>query len=165
MTEWVVRTFHQPEYYIHVLLNPLPVYGLAAGLISLCAAIISRSWAAKICALIVILISSASAWPVYEFGEAGYDIMYSRSDEIGDAWLSQHKERAEHLIYYFYALALLSVVAIFAPLKWPNYSTALVLIVLVSGCALLGLGAYIAYPGGKIRHPEFRTGPPPKRSS
>ncbi len=90
MTEFVVRTFHQPEYYIHVLLNPLPIYGLAVGLIALLAGIVSRSRAANICALIVVMITAASAWPVSEFGEAGYDIMYSRSDQTGDAWLSEH---------------------------------------------------------------------------
>jgi hypothetical protein len=162
MTDFVVRTFHQPEYYIHVLLNPLPIYGLAVGLVALLAAVISRSRAANICALTVVMITAASAWPVYEFGEAGYDIMYSRSDETGDAWLAEHKSRAERLIYYFYGLAVLAAIGIFAPLQWPKWSTALTILVLGLGCVVLVIGGYIAYPAGKIRHSEFRTGPPPK---
>ena len=164
MTEFVVRTFHQPEYYIHVLLNPLPIYGLAVGLIALLAGIVSRSRAANICALIVVMITAASAWPVSEFGEAGYDIMYSRSDQTGDAWLSEHKARAERFIYCFYGLAALAALGILAPLKWPKSSAALAISVLGLGCVVLGMGGYIAYPAGKIRHSEFRTGPPSKHS-
>jgi disulfide bond formation protein DsbB len=164
MIDFIVRTLHQPEYYIHVLLNPLPIYGLGVGLIALLAAIFSRSRAANICALIVVMISAVSAWPVYEFGEAGYDVMYSRSDATGDAWLSEHKARAERLIYYFYGLAVLAAIAIFAPIKWPKFAALLSVVVLALGCAVLGMGGYIAYPGGKIRHSEFRTGPPPKQS-
>ena len=164
MTEFVVRTLHQPEYYIHVLLNPLPIYGLAAGLVALLAGVISRSRAANICALIVIMITAASAWPVFEFGEASYDIMYSRSDETGDAWLSEHKARAERFIYCFYGLAVLAALGILAPLKWPKSSAALAISVLGLGCVVLGMGGYIAYPAGKIRHSEFRTGPPPKQN-
>ena len=164
MTDFVVRAFHQPEYYIHVLLNPFPIYGLAAGLLVLLAAVISRSRAASVCALVVVMITAASAWPVYEFGEAGYDIMYSRSDETGDAWLSEHKKRAERLIYYFYGLAILAAIAIVAPLRWPRLSMTLASIVLLLGCVVLVLGGYIAHPAGKIRHSEFRTEPPPKSS-
>jgi hypothetical protein len=30
---------------------------------------------------------------------------------------------------------------------------------------VLGMGGYIAYAGGKIRHKEFRTEPPPKKKA
>jgi hypothetical protein len=161
MTEFVVRTFHQPEYYIHVLLNPLPIYGLAVALIALLAAVISRSRAANICALTIVMITAASAWPAYEFGEAGYDIMYSRSDETGDAWLAEHKRRAERFIYCFYGLAVLAAAGILARLRWPKLSVLLTVFILGLGCVVFFIGGYIAYPAGKIRHSEFRTGPPP----
>jgi hypothetical protein len=38
----------------------------------------------------------------------------------------------------------------------------LVLVTLLFGIVVLGMGGYIAHAGGKIRHREFRTGPPPK---
>jgi hypothetical protein len=37
--------------------------------------------------------------------------------------------------------------------------------VIVLGAATLGVGGYIAYAGGKIRHREFRNVPPPPRKS
>ena len=45
----LLRDLRQPEY-IHVFLNPLPVYGLLAGLIALLIAILLHSRAAKITA-------------------------------------------------------------------------------------------------------------------
>ena len=49
----------QPEY-IHVLLNPLPLYGLSLGLIGLLIALLLRSRPAKIATLAIVLISAAS---------------------------------------------------------------------------------------------------------
>jgi len=64
------------------------------------------------------------------------------------------------LIWFFYALAILTVIALIAPIKWPRSSISLAYAVLVLGIICLGTGGYIAYAGGKIRHIEFRNGPP-----
>jgi hypothetical protein len=152
----------QPEY-IHVLLNPLPLYGLSMGLIGLLIALLLRSRPAKIATLAIVLISAASAWPVFEFGEQAYDPVLSMADEDGQAWLKEHQDRAQDMIYFFYALAVLTAAAILAPIKWPKSSVPLAIIVLLFGNVVLGMGGYIAYAGGKIRHREFRNEPPPKR--
>lgn len=68
MFEAILRDLRQPEY-VHVLLNPLPVYGLAVGLIGLLVAICLRSRAATVVALVAVFVSAAAAWPVYEYGE------------------------------------------------------------------------------------------------
>jgi len=47
------------------------------------------------------------------------------------------------------------------PIKWPKSSVALTLAVLLFGAGCLGVGGYIAYAGGRIRHREFRNEPPP----
>jgi hypothetical protein len=114
--------------------------------------------------LVLVLISSASAWPVYEFGEQGYDRVFAMSDEAGGAWLDDHKDRAEDLIWIFYVLAILSAAAIFVPMRWPKSSVALTIAAVLLGAVALGSGSYIAYAGGKIRHREFRNEPaPPKK--
>ena len=160
----LLRDLQQPEY-IHVLLNPLPVYGLLTGLIGLVIALILKSRRAQITTLTLVLISSASAWPVYEFGEEGYDRVLSMTDEDGGAWLDEHMHRAEDLIWVFYVLAALSAFAIAAPIKWPRCSLPLALAVVLLGAVTLGSGVYIAYAGGRVRHREFRNAPaPPKRS-
>ncbi len=162
MIETLLRDFRQPEY-IHVLLNPLPVYGLLTGWIGLVIALVLRSRLAQVATLTLVIISSISAWPVFEFGEQAYDRVLSMADEDGRAWLDEHMHRAEKLIYIFYALAVLSAAAIAVPMKWPKSSVPLVIAVILLGAATLGIGGYIAYAGGKIRHREFRNEPPPPK--
>lgn len=162
MIDTLLRDLRQPEY-IHVLINPLPIYGLLMGWIGLVIALSLKSRHAQVATLALVLITSASAWPAYEFGEQAYDRVLSMADEDGKAWLDAHRDRAEDLIYFFYALALLSVVAIALPIKWPKSSTLLVIAVILFGAVTLGIGGYIAYAGGKIRHREFRNVPPPPK--
>jgi hypothetical protein len=158
--EPLLRSLRQPEY-VHVLLNPLPVYGLLLSWIGLIIAFVSKSRRAQIVALVLVLISSVSAWPVYEYGEDGYDRVLAMTDDDGHAWLDEHMHRAEKLIYIFYALALLSAVAIAAPLKWPTSAAPLIIAVILLCAMTLGSGGYIAYAGGRIRHREFRNEPAP----
>lgn len=163
MIATILRDLQQPEY-IHVLINPLPVYGLAGGLIGLFIAICQRSRRATIATLVIVLVSAAAAWPVYEYGERAYDGILSMADEPGRAWLAAHKSRAENLIWFFYALAVLSGLALILPMKWPKSSVWLATAVLILGGISLGLGGYISYAGGRIRHREFRNEPPPQQS-
>jgi hypothetical protein len=158
----LLRDLRQPEY-IHVLINPLPIYGLLMGWIGLVIAVSLKSRRAQVATLALVLITSASAWPAYEFGEQAYDRVLSMADEDGKAWLDEHKDRGEDLIWIFYALAVLSSIAITAPIKWPKSSTPLVIAVIFFGAVTLGIGGYIAYAGGKIRHREFRNVPPPPK--
>jgi hypothetical protein len=156
MIDTLLRDLRQPEY-IHVLLNPLPVYGLLVGWIGLLIAIFLRSRHAKIATLAIVMISAASAWPVYEYGEDAYDRVLTMTDDAGHAWLNEHRDRAEKLIFAFYALAALSAAAIAVPIKWPKSSVPLAIAVLLLGAVTLGMGTYIAYAGGKVRHKEFRN--------
>ena len=160
MMEGFFRALRQPEY-VHVLLNPLPVYGLLISWIALIAALISKSRRAHIITLVLVFITSISAWPVYEFGEQGYDRVLTMTDDDGHAWLDEHQDRAQKLIYLFYAVAALSAAAIILPLHWPKSSVPLAMIVALLAAITLGSGCYIAYAGGKVRHREFRNEPAP----
>ena len=164
MTAFLHALQRQPEY-VHVLINPLPIYGFAMGWIGLIIALFLRSRSAQIATLALVLISAASAWPAYEFGEEGYDRVLSMTDDDGHAWLDEHQRRAQQLIYFFYALAGVSAVAISLPIKWPKTSTSLVIITILLGIVVLGMSGYIAYAGGKVRHKEFRTEPPPQKTT
>src|SRR5689334_20401849 len=160
MMDGLLRGLRQPEY-LHVLLNPLPVYGLLVSWIALIAALISKSRRAHVVTLILVFITSISAWPVYEFGEQGYDRVLAMTDDDGHAWLDEHQDRAQKLIYLFYAVAALSAAAIIVPLRWPKSSVPLAITVALLVAITLGAGCYIAYAGGKVRHREFRIEPAP----
>ncbi len=150
---------------MHVLLNPVPVYGLAIGVVGLLLAVIARNRTGVVIALVLVFLSGLSAWPTYHYGEAAYDRVKAMADTAGDQWLDEHMARGEKLIYAFYVLAGLAVVGMFAPMKWPRSSLPLAIATLVIGCATLGIGGYIAYAGGHVRHKEFRFEPAPEARS
>ena len=164
MIETLLRDLRQPEY-IHTLLNPLPIYGLAIAALGLLVALFLRSRAAQVTALCLVFITALSAWPVMHFGERAYDRILTLSDEDGRLWLEAHEERAETLMYVFYLLAGVAAAAIIIPAKWAKTTLPLALVTLLLALVSLGAGASIAYAGGKIRHREFRTVPPPARVS
>jgi hypothetical protein len=161
MIDAILRDLRQPEY-LHVLLNPLPVYGLAVALFGLLAAMYLGTRGGQLTALVLIFACAASAWPVAHYGEAAESSVLAMADDDGQAWLKAHAHRADDLIYVFYALALVSAAAIFAPKKWPNTARPLAFATLLLTIVSLGAGFYIAHAGGKIRHREFRNVPPPK---
>jgi len=162
MLEGLLRGLRQPEY-VHTLLNPLPIYGLGIALIGLILALSFRSRPAQIIALILILLSALSVWPVVHYGEKAFDQVLTLADEDGRAWLEDHEDRAEKLMYFFYALAAVSGLAIILPRKWPRTAQPLAIATVALAIASLGAGASIASAGGKIRHREFRTVPPPTK--
>jgi amino acid transporter len=162
MSSWELLKEHlqQPEY-LHVLLNPLPVYGLGLGLLACLVAFAIRGRGASIVALVIVFVSALSAWPVKELGEQGFDRVLSMADHDGEMWLKIHEARADSVIWVFFALAALSAAAIFVPKKWPATAKPLLAATTLTTIGALGCGAWIGYAGGQIRHKEFRYGPPP----
>lgn len=157
----MIAHFSKPEY-VHVLLNPLPVYGLAVGVVGLIIALLLRTRPARVTALALVMVSAASAWPVYYYGEAGYDRVKTMVDEAGDKWLEEHMRRGEQLIYIFYVLAALSAAAIAVEFAAPKTAVSVAVATLILALTSLGVGGYIAYAGGRVRHKEFRFDAPPE---
>jgi glucan phosphoethanolaminetransferase (alkaline phosphatase superfamily) len=157
----MIEHLSKPEY-VHVLLNPLPVYGLAVGTLALIIALFSKTKAARITALALVMLSAASAWPVYYYGEAGYDRVKTMVDEAGDKWLDEHMHRGEQLIYVFYVVAGLSALAITAEFAAPKAAVPIAMATLILALVSLGIGCHIAYAGGRVRHKEFRFEAPPE---
>ncbi len=162
MNEWqeVLRTLRQPEY-IHVLLNPMPVYGMACGILALIVALILKSRQAQIVALIVVAFASASVWPVIVYGHRAYDRVYSMTDKDGQEWLDDHEDRAHDGQWVFYAAGLLALSGMFVPAKFPRATVPLVVATLIASMAAIATGGWISHAGGQVRHTEFRNGSPP----
>lgn len=150
----------KPEY-VHVLLNPLPVYGLLMGVLVLAVALLARSTAARNIGLVVIVLCSASAWPVLVYGQHGYNELYPLLDTESQQWLNAHMERAEDFIYAFYVTALLGLAALALQKKFQRSAKALTLLTLIAAIVSLGIGGWISRAGGEVSHSEFRNGPPP----
>ena len=159
-----MNTFFQhlrdPEY-MHVLLNPLPVYGLAFGTLALALALLLRNHRVTVAALVLVFVGAISAWPVYQYGESAYDRVKSVSDPAGEQWLDEHMARGEKLIWMFYVLAAVSAIGIAVTVKWPRTFLAVSSVALALSSGTLAVGGYISYAGGHVRHREFRFEAPP----
>ncbi len=142
--------------YRHLLLNHLPIVGLAAGTLALFLGFFLRSRAAQLPGLLVILVMAASAYPVYETGEQSYKSIRRVADDTGVDWLDTHMDRADQGVRAFYALAGLTLAALVLPVKWPRSGTPLAAIVLLAAIGCVGVGGWIAQAGGPIIHSELR---------
>jgi membrane associated rhomboid family serine protease len=150
-----------PEY-VHVLINPLPVYGLSIAVVALVLALFLRTRRLTIAALVLVFICSISAWPTYRYGQAGYDRVKSMADDAGGKWLDEHRARAEKLIWAFLVVATVAALGVISVARWPRTSSAVTIVTLILSGTTLGVGGYIGYAGGHVRHREFRFEPPPE---
>jgi hypothetical protein len=150
-----------PEY-VHVLINPLPVYGLSIAVLALVLALFLRTQRLTIAALVLVFVCSMSAWPTYNYGEAAYDRIKAMSDPAGEQWLDEHMARGMKMIWMFYVLAGVAAIGVVGIVKWPRITFAVTVGTLAWSAATLGAGGYIAYAGGHVRHKEFRFEPPPE---
>lgn len=160
-----LKALQQPEY-VHTLLNPIPIYGLVVGVIALIMALLWRKVSAQKAALVIVFLTSLSVWPVMYFGDNAKErIIPMNADPDGEAWLSAHEHRADSVVWVYYATAALSLAALVVPRFSPKARMPLVILTALLGCGALVAGSYIAYAGGRIRHREFRTEPPPPKVS
>ena len=153
--------FGYPPEHVHVLLNPMPVYGMMIGVLALAAGLLARSCPAKVLALSIVVVAGASAWPAHYFGENAYQNVRKISDEQGQQWLDEHMGRAEKFLFLFYGTALLGIAGVVSQKKFPKAATPLAVVTLIAGIACAGLGGWISRAGGHIRHSEFRHGAAP----
>ena len=147
--------------HVHVLLNHFPVVGLAMAILALALALMHHSRKTEIIALILVFVAAASAWPVVFTGQQSYKTVRAMTDDAGTDWLDAHMERAEKAAPAFYALALLAAAALVLPHKWPRSTRPLAIATLALALLCEGAAGWIALAGGQIRHPEFRSEPPP----
>lgn len=151
---------NRPEY-VHAALNHLPLIGLFVALVLLTIALCMRHRVMTLTGLVFVCALALSVWPVYSFGESGYDRVLSMADEPGEAFLKYHAALAHRWVFLYYLTAGVAALSFATAWKWPR-----VTVVGSVGAVLLGIasviaGINIAQAGGEIRHREFRSGPPP----
>jgi hypothetical protein len=154
------KALQQPEY-VHVLLNHFPIIGLFVALWFLVANLFINHRPSLFLALALVAVLSLSVWPVTEYGERGYDRVLAMSDDAGRQYLKEHRELADHWVFLYYLTAAAAAGALVAGRIKPKWLRPTAAGVAVLTVASLVAGAVIADAGGKIRHREFRYGPPP----
>ncbi len=151
--------FQKPEY-LHVIINHLPVFGLPVSALALLLGLLFRNRAVQITGCFLVMLTALSFWPVKTTGENAEDRVQAMSGEEGKKWLEVHGDRADRSAWIFYtttALAAASLVMLWKKWKWASAAAVMALLFAVGS---VGASFWIAYAGGKIRHPEFRSGSP-----
>jgi phosphoglycerol transferase MdoB-like AlkP superfamily enzyme len=153
------KAIQQPEY-VHVLLNHFPITGLFVAWVFLAAALVLNNRSAQFLGLGLVALLALSVWPVAHFGEAGYDRVLAMSDDAGGQYLKHHAELADRWAFLYYVTAGVAAGALVAGWRKPKWLRPASGLVVLLAAASLVAGAVIADCGGKIRHREFRYGPP-----
>lgn len=126
-------SIRDPEY-LHLLLEPLPLYGLGFGLAFLAVAFLFRELKCRLLALVVIAASCASVWPYNELrAKATPRILATRSPDFAPLIIQQTQRRRD-CAWPYYLLSALSLTAL-ALTKRPQGR--LMLLVVMSGSLLL----------------------------
>jgi hypothetical protein len=150
----------RPEF-IHAAINHFPLVGLFVAALGLAISAIAGNRGAMRMGLVLVALLALSVWPVYHFGEGGYDRARSMADEPGAAFLDYHKAIAERWIFVYFVTAGAAGLSLVAAWKWPRSLRAVSAASVGLSAACLVAGVIIAHSGGEVRHREFRTGPPP----
>ena len=142
--------------HLHLLTNHMPIFITLAGLIALGLSFWWKSDTGKRIALVLLIFGTVGGLVTYWLGQQSYKPVRGLADESGQDWLDLHMERAEQVIWLFWLASTSAVIALV--LAWRKIRFALLASLLAGGlsAATLGVSAWIADAGGKIRHPEIR---------
>ena len=129
LTLW--QNVRDPEY-LHLLLEPLPLFGLGLGLVFLIVSFVFGEVKSRMLALGVICLSCASVWPYIDLRDkATPRILATRSPEFAPL-IQQQTQRRKDWSWPYYAMALLSVAALFCS-RSPKGRPLLVAVVIYGG--------------------------------
>lgn len=153
-----LEAVQQPEY-VHVLLNPIPVYGMAAGAFVLLVSLLRRE-DRPVGSLLWLFIAAVLTAVAFQYGTKGYDRTFAMSGGDAQKWLDVHVHRAESTIWLFYAVGVAALMSLIG-WKKPKFARTIAWITVLLALTASAVGGWISQAGGQVRHSEFRNGPPP----
>jgi hypothetical protein len=145
--------------HVHLLVNHIPVLGVALGLVVLAAAAVRHHTVVVRCALVLFVISALAAIPTYLTGEPAEDLVESAAGDV-EAWVEPHEEAALVSLVLVEGLGVLSIIGLWMSRDRPSLPRGGIALVLVLAAITAGSLTWTANLGGQIRHSEIRGGPP-----
>jgi len=155
MTELWFEISENPAYR-HILLNHLPITGLAVSACVLAWAIWENRWRSLVFGLLLCLATSASGILVMQSGDAAYPFLFDQLDGAGQAWLDDHVALAERWGRALPTNALLATIALGIGARRASLRRYASAVVLCTTLGSLAAASVIATAGGQVRHSEFR---------
>jgi hypothetical protein len=105
------QNIRDPEY-LHLLLEPLPLYGLGLGLVFVIVSLVFGEIKSRMLALAVICVSCASVWPYIDLRDkATPRILATRSPEFAPL-IQQQTQRRKDWSWPYYTMTLFSGIAL-----------------------------------------------------
>ena len=156
----MIELLEDPAYR-HILLNHVPIIGLAISCLVLAIAAALRQPPMLRVGLALVALTAGASLPVNISGDDAYPAVFDVLDGDGRAWLDYHTHLAETWLPVLYGNAVLAVIALVVGSARPNTLLPAALVVLLVSLIGLAAAGAIAEAGGKIKHPEFRLDDPP----
>ncbi len=156
----MIELLEDPAYR-HILLNHLPVTGLAIALLVLATGAALRQTAMLRVGLVLVALTAGSSALVSRSGDDAYPAVFDVLDGDGRAWLDYHTHLADTWLPVLYANAALAVIALGVGVARRRLLLPAALVVTLVTLVGIGTAGWIAEAGGKVKHPEFRLDDPP----
>jgi len=142
-----------PEY-AHLLLESLPLYGLAFGVTLLVIAFVVNERTCRLLALAIIFVSCASVWPYLDFRlKATPRILATRAVEYGPI-IQQQTQLRQDTAWAFYTMSAVTLVAMSMsrtrPGRWG------ILTVLLGSVLLFWLSIWLHKKECEVYHPNIK---------
>jgi DMSO reductase anchor subunit len=154
------QSIRDPEY-AHLLLDAVPLYGVAAGLLFLIVAYAGGEKKTRLLALAVISLSCASVWPYLDLRtRATPRILATRDPAYGP--LIQQQTRLRHeTAWIFYAMAGTSALTLL--LSFTKFGKYLMLITVVGGAVVFWISIWLHKKECEIYHRNIIRYVPPRQ--
>ena len=123
--------------------------------------LVSRSRSGQAIALLLILLTAAAAWPVAHYGHAAYDRVYAMSNGRGATMADWHEYLADRIVWVLLRHGGAGRCRTDRPVEVPPPASLALVLTRSPPWSRWALAGFLAFVGGKIRHSEFRDGPPP----
>ena len=153
------QNIRDPEY-LHLLLEPLPLYGLGLGLVFVIVSLVFGEIKSRMLALAVICVSCASVWPYIDLRDkATPRILATRSPEFAPL-IQQQTQRRKDWSWPYYAMTAFTILAIFT--SHSAKGKPLLFVVVIGGALLFWISIWMHKKECEVYHRNIVRYQPPR---
>ena len=146
--------------YLHLLLEPLPLYGVGFGLVFLLVTHLAGEGKGLLLSLLLIGASAASVWPYHHLREEAMPRVLATRDTALVPLIQEQTQRRAAVEWAYYAVAGVAALALVA--RAGGKGRSLITLTLVGGAALFCLSLWLHKKECEVYHRNIiKYRPPP----
>ncbi len=151
------------QAHLHLLINHLPITGLALGMFIMIAGHLLKNDPIKNTALGIFVLTAIGSFIAMQTGE-GAEHLIKKLPGVDKKLIHEHEDTAEVLAWILYALGVLSILGIWAYIKKKSFYNFICILGLIISVGAAIDGYYVGISGGSIRHPEINSTTTPSQN-